>query len=150
MFHKFSIEESHAFLRTLFTFFAYFSTDPYQSVSLYNAWKLTHPFVVLFKKHILLSMLLQLSQLFPLYPPVPNLEPHFPPAIPPLQPLLSSCPWAVHISSLASPFPILFWTSLAYFVPENYASLKKRFFFIQRISICYNSNFSFKGVTHAS
>ena len=30
-----------------------------------------------------------------------------PPAIPPL----SSCPWAVHISSLASPFSILFLTS---------------------------------------
>ena len=34
---------------------------------------------------------------------------------------LSSCPWVMHISSLASPFPILFLTS-PYFVPTNYAS----------------------------
>ena len=39
------------------------------------------------------------SPLAPLFPVLP-----FPPASPPL----SSCPWVVHISSLASPFPILF------------------------------------------
>ena len=35
--------------------------------------------------------------------------PAFPPAIPPT--LFSSCPWVMHISSLASTFPILFLTS---------------------------------------
>ena len=35
---------------------------------------------------------------------------------------LSSCPWVVHISSLASPFSILFLTPPAYFVPTSYAS----------------------------
>ena len=37
-------------------------------------------------------------------------------------PTLSSCPWVVHISFLASPFPILFLTSHVYFVPTIYAS----------------------------
>ena len=61
-------------------------------------------------------MLLQLTQLFPLCPLC--LVPPFPPAIDPL----SSCPWVVHISSLASPFPILLLTSPVCFVPTNYAS----------------------------
>ncbi|KAF6131065.1 hypothetical protein HJG60_007966 [Phyllostomus discolor] len=46
------------------------------------------------------------------------------PAPPSLQhsPLLSSCPWAIHTSSLASPFPILFLISpYPYFVSTNYA-----------------------------
>ena len=51
-------------------------------------------------------MLLQLSHFFlsfiPLLP-VPPLPPSFP--------HLSSCPWVIHISSLASLFPILFLTS---------------------------------------
>ena len=69
-------------------------------------------------KYILLIMLLQLSLFFlPLYSPPPCTPP--PTSIPfPL----SSCPWVVHISSLASPFPILFLTSRVYFVPTNYAS----------------------------
>ena len=67
-------------------------------------------------KIYLLMMLLQLS--------------HFPPFIPlhlahPLPPTFShpfsSCLWVVHISSLASPFPILFLTSPVYFVPSIYA-----------------------------
>ena len=52
-------------------------------------------------------MLLQLFCFFlPFLPlcPVPLLPPAF--STP-----LSSCPWVVHISSLASPFPILFLTS---------------------------------------
>ena len=32
-------------------------------------------------------------------------------ALPPVFPHLSSCPWVIHINSLASPFPILFITS---------------------------------------
>ena len=52
-------------------------------------------------------MLLQLSQFFsPLYSPLPCTPP--PSSIPPS---LSLCPWVIHISSLASPFPILFLTS---------------------------------------
>ena len=53
----------------------------------------------------------------PLYSPLPCTP--FPPAF---HPFLSSCPWVVHISSLASPFPILFLTSPVYFVPTIYAS----------------------------
>ena len=37
--------------------------------------------------------------------------PSFVPHLPQLFPHLSSCPWVIHISSLASPFPILFLTS---------------------------------------
>ena len=55
--------------------------------------------------------------LFP--PPFIPLHPAHP--LPPAFPYLSSCPWVVHISSLASPIPILFLTS-PYFVPTNYAS----------------------------
>ena len=52
-------------------------------------------------------MLLQLSQFFPLLPAPPGILHSFqdhPPAF-------SSCPWVMHTSSLASPFPILFLTS---------------------------------------
>ena len=57
-------------------------------------------------------MLLQLSQFFP-FAPLHLVSP-FLPAIP----SLSSCPWVMHTSSLASPFPILFLT-YPYFVPTN-------------------------------
>ena len=53
-------------------------------------------------KDILLIMLFQVSQ-FSLFASL-HLVPPFPPAIS----SLSSCPWVMHISSLASPFPILF------------------------------------------
>ena len=43
--------------------------------------------------------------LCPLYPPLPGTP------IPSSVPSLSSCPWVKQISSLASPFPILFLTS---------------------------------------
>ena len=54
---------------------------------------------------MLLLMLLQLSQFFPLVPlhPVPILSSNLP--------RLSSCSWVMHISFLASSFPILFCTS---------------------------------------
>ena len=54
--------------------------------------------------------------IFPHYSPPP-----FPPH-PPAFPHLSSCPWVVHISSLASTFPILFLTAPCYFLPTNYVS----------------------------
>ena len=57
-----------------------------------------------FFKHILLIILLQLSHIPPLFPSTLQL-----PATHILS--LSSCPWVVHISSLASTFPILFLTS---------------------------------------
>ena len=49
--------------------------------------------------------------------------PHFPPLIPsalhpsihPYSTPLSSCPWVIHVSSLASPFPILFLASPSLF-----------------------------------
>ena len=57
-----------------------------------------------------------LSHFCPLYSPPPCTP------VPPISaPPLSSCPWVVHISSLASPFPILFLT-FPYFVPTIYAS----------------------------
>ena len=66
---------------------------------------------VLFFKYILLIMLLPLSHFFlPLS--LLHLVLPFPPAVPPH---LSSCPWVTHISSLASPFPMLFLTSLCLF-----------------------------------
>ena len=55
---------------------------------------------------ILLIMLLQLSHFFlPFIPlcPAPPSHQHFPTFTP--------CPWVIHISSLASPFPTLFLTS---------------------------------------
>ena len=59
-----------------------------------------------FLKYILLSMLLQLSHFFPsLYSPTPCTP------ITPAFPHLNSCPWVMHISSLASAFPRLFLTS---------------------------------------
>ena len=61
-------------------------------------------FSFLFFKYVLLIMLLQLSHFFlsfiPLYPLTHHYSPH-----------LSSCPWVIHISSLASPVPIIFFTS---------------------------------------
>ena len=69
-------------------------------------------------KYILLIMLLQLSHsFFSLFSPSTQ-YPHF------LQhsPHLSSCPWITHISSLASPLPMLFLTSSVYFVPAIYTS----------------------------
>ena len=57
-------------------------------------------------KYILLIMLLQLSHFFsPLYSSPPCTP------LPPLLLHLSSCPWVMHISSLASPFTMLFLTS---------------------------------------
>ena len=63
-------------------------------------------------KYILLIMLLQFSYFFlPFIPLLPAPLP-LPFSIPPPPPApLSSCPWVIHISSLASPFPILFLTS---------------------------------------
>ena len=59
-----------------------------------------------FLKYILLIMLLQLPQFFPLFPFLPSTLFPFSNPSP-----LSSCPWVVHVSSLASPFPILFLLS---------------------------------------
>ena len=70
----------------------------------------------LFLKYISLILLLQLSHFFHLFIPL-----HPAPTPPPAFPHLSSCPWVLHISSLASPFPTLFLTS-PYFVPTIYAS----------------------------
>ena len=58
-----------------------------------------------FFKYILLIMLLQLFLFFPLYAPPPSTA--LSSSILPL----SSCPWVMHISSLGSPFPMLFLTS---------------------------------------
>ena len=55
-------------------------------------------------------MLSQLSHFFlPFIPPQPSIP------LPPAFPALSPCSYVVHIHSLASPFPILFLTSLCLF-----------------------------------
>ena len=70
-----------------------------------------------FLKYILLILLLQLSHFSLLYPPLPCIPP---PTSIPLP--FGSCLWVIHVSSLASSFPILFLTSPVYFVPTIYAS----------------------------
>ena len=62
-----------------------------------------------FFKYILSIMLLKLSHLFPLCAPPTNLP------RPSSSPPFSSHPWVVCVSSLASPFPILFLTSPSLF-----------------------------------
>ena len=71
----------------------------------YAAWCGNVRFFLFFFKYILLSMLLQFSR----FPPFIPLCPAHP--LPPSFPLFSSCPWVIHISSVASTFPILFLTS---------------------------------------
>ena len=60
-----------------------------------------------FLKYILLIMLLQLSYFFPPLYCLPSTVPSTTLSFP----HLTSCSWVIHINSLASPFPILFWTS---------------------------------------
>ena len=57
-----------------------------------------------FFNYILLIVLLQLSHFFSVYPLLPYTP--LPSWIP-----LSSCPWFIHVSSLASTFPIVFLIS---------------------------------------
>ena len=74
---------------------------------------LASPFPILFLTFPCLFCTYHLCFLIPApFPPFSPFAPlcpvtSFPPAILPL----SSCPWVVHINSLASPFPILFLTS---------------------------------------
>ena len=65
-------------------------------------------------------MLLQLFQLFPLCSPPPGTP------IPPVIPNLSACPWAMHISSLASPCPILFFFKILFIYFREGNGGKKR------------------------
>ena len=69
-------------------------------------YKKQHLQSFLFQNYILLIMLLHLSQFFPLSPPPPS-TPHS------LRqsPHHCSCPWVMHIISLATLFPILHFTS---------------------------------------
>ena len=76
-------------------------------------------------KDSLLIMLLKLSHFSsPLYLPLPNTL--IPSSIPPL----SSCPWIVHTSPLASPFPILSLTFLCLLAPTNYVSYSQYLFLL--------------------
>ena len=70
---------------------------------------------------VLVVCLVFLKNLFLFNYSCPIFSPLYPP-LPAAFPSLSSCPRVVHISSLASPFPILFLTSPVYFVAPNYAS----------------------------
>ena len=69
-------------------------------------WQLRYLSFFFIFKYILLIMLLQLSHFF-----LPFIPLHPVPSLPPSFPYLSSCPQVIHISSLTSPFPILFLTS---------------------------------------
>ena len=84
----------------------------------------------LFYKYLLLMMLLQLSQIFSLCSPPPS-TPHslwqFPP--------LSSCQWVMYVSSLASPFPILFLRSHCLF--QLYTNLYLLIQFVQGFLALY-------------
>ena len=68
---------------------------------------------ILFSEYILLIMLL----VVPIFPPLPSLYPH--PSstlLPSSSPPLSSCPWVMPISSLASPFSILRFLNIIDFI----------------------------------
>ena len=104
-------------LRLLFSFrisIQFFSQSLYFSAAIFYLF-----IYFLFLKYILLIMLLHFSQYFlpfiPLCPASPNTQGS------PTH-TLSSCPWVIHISSLASLFPILFLTTPIYFMPTNYPS----------------------------
>ena len=62
-------------------------------------------FFIFFKVNVIHYAITVVPFSTPLYSPL--LCTHLPPTFPPP---LSSCPWVIHISSLASPFPILFLT----------------------------------------
>ena len=79
---------------------------PFYGCIIFHTYAIFCLFYFLFFKYILLIMLLQLSHYFlPFIPLCPALP------LPLLFPYLSSCPWVIHISYLASPFPTLFFTS---------------------------------------
>ena len=82
------------------------------TVSIHEGYLNHSYFTLLFLKHLffyfliyLLIMLLQLSH----FRPFTQLHPAHP--LPHTFPLYSSCPWVIHISSLASTFPTLFLPS---------------------------------------
>ena len=81
-------------------------------ITFFNLFK---NFYLLIFKIYLLIMLLQLSH----FPPFTPLHPAHP--LPPTFPPYSSCPWVIHVSSLASPFPILYLPS-PYFLTTIYAT----------------------------
>ena len=68
------------------------------------------PFTLLYKHGFMLHFIDYAVTLVPFFPPFVPLCPAPPPSTS-IPHALSSCPWVVHISSLASPFPILFLTS---------------------------------------
>ena len=55
----------------------------------------------------------------PVFPPLP-LSTQYHPSLQHSSHPLSSCPWVVHVSSLASPFPILFLTSPCLFCTYHF------------------------------
>ena len=80
------------------------SHDAYLLIFFRDMWSL------FFKKYILLIMLLRLSH----FPPFIPLHPAY--LLPPAFPHLSSSPWVIHVSSLASTFPTLFLTSPIFYL----------------------------------
>ena len=78
-------------------------------------------FFCLFFKIYFIDYAITVVPFLPLYSPLPCMPP------PTCIPLFSSCPWVIHISSLASTFPILFLTS-PYFLPTIYATYSVHLF----------------------
>ena len=88
----------------------------HHSWSKHQLWLLTPGNISFLKSHLILCHLKNIYFIDYAITVVPFFSsPLFPSALhrPPtrIPPSLSSCPWVIHISSLASPFPILFLTS---------------------------------------
>ena len=101
----FGIRQSQVFKGSVVPL-TYFSHDMELAFAFYCWCCSTYLFIgwFFFLKYVLFVIVVQFPN-FPLWPPPPSSP--FPLAIPPL----SSCPWVVHVSSLASPLPILLLTS---------------------------------------
>ena len=100
-----------SYIFSLCLFFSLFPTksvwlEVYQFYWFYQRISfLFHLFIYLFFKIYFIDYAITVVPFPPLYSPPPCTSP------PTHLPSLSSCPWVIHISSLASPFPRLFLTS---------------------------------------
>ena len=91
----------------------YFSYKIAKYISIYSEVKTNFTFKAYNGMFILIQFIYYANTVVP-FSPLYSLPPciPFPTCI---SPTLSSCPWVIHISSLASPFPILFLTSSCLF-----------------------------------
>ena len=92
----------HEFFYAIVNGILVFNSFLYCSLLVYRRHTIFPPFLFFKYFYWLYYYSCPISPFIPLYPAHPS-HPH--------SPRLSSCPWVIHISSLASPFPILFLTS---------------------------------------